>query len=58
MTGEIIGIQVNIVEVIKGALRIDTCHLTWPEVGISMIMEELGEAEERVHLEIEIGLPI
>ena len=55
---EIIGIEVNIVEVIEGILRIETGHMMQAESGIEMTVEDLGQVEERVDLEIEIGLTV
>ena len=49
--------MVNKVEVI-GTLRIETGHVTEAEAGIEMMVENLGEAEERVDLEIQIGLAL
>ena len=57
VTTEIIGIEVNIVQVVEGTLRIETGHMKEAEAGIGIIVEDLG-AEERVDLEIDIDLTL
>ena len=57
-TLEIIVIEVNIVKVIGRTLRIEKDHMTEAESEIEVIVEDLGGAEERVDLEIEIGLTL
>ena len=56
VTIEIIGIEVNIVDVKGRTLRIETGHMIESEVGMEMTVEDLGGEEERMNLEIEIGL--
>ena len=40
MTIGIIGIEVNVEEVIEGTLRVETNHMTEAESGIGMIVED------------------
>ena len=56
MTIKIIGIVIHIVEWIEGTLRIEIAHMTGAEAGIEITVEDLGEADEEVDLEIETGL--
>ena len=58
VTINVIVTEVNINEVIEGNLRIEQCHMTEAKAGIQMIIEDLGEAEETVDLEIEINLAL
>ena len=49
-----IRVEVGIVEVIGGTLKLETGHMTKAE--IEMILEDLGGLEERLNLEIDMGL--
>ena len=44
------GIEVNIIQVIKETLRIETGHMTELEAGIEKIQQDIGGIEEIVDL--------
>ena len=49
---EVIGIEVNIIQVIEETLRIETGHMIEDEVGIETIEEDLVRIQETVDLGI------
>ena len=54
-TLEMVGIEVDIMEVSKEILRIERGHITEVEAGIKMTGEDLGGIDEIVDIEVGVG---
>ena len=55
---EMIGIEVNIIKVIGGTLKIETGHMTEVEVGIEIIEKHVIGIEETVDLGLDTDSPL